>query len=146
MRFTIQYNTIQYNTIQYNTIQYNTIQYINTWMIQYNFVENFIQSGATCFSIKSEDDSYSFIHITFYQDKCYAKCNNGIWSVKYQNRKKLKKRSLKNPEKLCIHMHILNPYLDKVQTFFPNYFKRQQRCDYYHRWNNTASKHTEGEW
>ena len=89
-------------------------------------VGSVLQRGTTRFSVKGEDDSCAFVFITFYQDRCYAKCTNGICGAQMQNRKKLPKTaSLKNTEKLCVHMQRIGDQLDQLKLFFPEYFEDQ---------------------
>ena len=48
--------------------------------------------GTTKFSIKSQDNLCAFVNITFNNNKCFAKCTNGICSAQMQNRKKFQKQ------------------------------------------------------
>ena len=80
--------------------------------------------GTTKFSIKSQDNLFAFVNITFNNNKCFAKCTNGICSAQMQNQKKIPKTaSLQNVTNLCEHMKTIAEHLDYIKSFFPEYFE-----------------------
>ena len=80
--------------------------------------------GTTKFSIKSQDNLCAFVNITFNNNKCFAKCTNGICSAQMQNQKKIPKTaSLQNVTNLCEHMKTIAEHLDYIKSFFPEYFE-----------------------
>ena len=80
--------------------------------------------GTTKFSIKSQDNLCAFVNITFNNNKCFAKCTNGICSAQMQNRKKIPKTaSLQNVTNLCEHMKTIAEHLDYIKSFFPEHFE-----------------------
>ena len=101
----------------------SSLQYINDPV---QLVGSVLPRGTTRFSVKGEDDTCAFIFITFYQNKCYAKCTNGICGAQMQNRKKLPKTaSLSNTEKLCVHLQEIGKEMEKLKSFFPDYFEAE---------------------
>ena len=82
--------------------------------------------GTTKFSIKSQDNSCAFVNITFNNNKCFAKCMNGICSAQMQNRKKIPKTaSLQNVTNLCEHMKTIAEHLDYIKSFSQNISKME---------------------
>ena len=99
-----------------------------------------VPTGTTKFSIKGSDN-YSVLHVTFYQNKCFIKCLNGLCAVQLTNKKFAKSVSLqelqpgnkkkKNKEdhnKLCEHIHVVHNNLQSFKQFFPHYFNENENC------------------
>ena len=101
---------------------------------------DFVPTGTTKFSIKGRDN-YSILHVTFYQNKCFIKCLNGLCAAQLTNKKFAKSISLeelqpgrkrkKNKEdcdKLCEHIHVVYNNLQSFKEFFPHYFNENENC------------------
>ena len=80
----------------------DSLQFMNTPI---QLTGNVLERGTTKFSVKGEDDTVEFVHITFQQGKCYAKCLGGICSVELQAKKKLPPlHPITSTPNLCLHM------------------------------------------
>ena len=84
---------------------------------------NVIEKGTTKFSVKGEDDTVEFVHISFLQGKCYAKCLGGICSVELQAKKKLPRlHPITATPNLCLHMQQILADIDNIKQYFPWHF------------------------
>ena len=98
----------------------DSLQFINSPI---QLTGNVIERGTTKFSVKGEDDSVEFVHITFQQGKCYAKCLGGICSVELQARKKLPRlHPITSTPNLCLHMQQILQDIDNIKEYFPWHF------------------------
>ena len=92
-------------------------------------VGNVLLHCTTKFSVKG-DDSYSIVHFTFHQGKCYAKCSDALWCAKLNSKKRIaKKISLKRKSQLCSHLSTVYDNFDFVKKFFPVYFNSEENED-----------------
>ena len=92
-----------------------------------------VPTGTTKFSIK-ERDNCSILYVTFYQNKCFIKCLNGLCAAQLTNKKFAKSISLqelqpgnkikKNKE---AHDVVYNNLLS-FKEFFPYYFNENENC------------------
>ena len=99
---------------------HNSLQYMND-AIQLS--GSVIEKGTTKFSVKGDDSTLTFVHITFQQNKCYAKCMGGICSVELQAKKKLPRlHAITETPNLCPHMKKIVQHIDHVKSFFPWHF------------------------
>lgn len=97
-----------------------SLQYINDPM---QLVGSVLPHATTKFSVKDDDGSTSLVHITFPQNKCYARCMNGMCAANLRNKKKIPKSfSFQDSDRLCPHFKTMVGQLDLLQSFFPNYF------------------------
>ena len=84
---------------------------------------NVLERGTTKFSVKGEDDTVEFVHITFQQGKCYAKCLGGICSVELQAKKKLPRLyPITATPNLCLHMQQILSQIENIKEYFPWHF------------------------
>ena len=117
------YTTLQnHNTnLPWSLKQVNdSLQFMNSPI---QLTGNVIQRGTTKFSVKGEDDSVEFVHITFQQGKCYAKCLGGICSVELQAKKKLPRlHAITSTPNLCLHMKKIVADIDNIKGYFPWHF------------------------
>ena len=97
----------------------NSLQYMND-PIQLS--GSVLEKGTTKFSVKGNDSSISFVHITFQQNKCYAKCMGGICSVELQGKKLPRLHPITQTPNLCPHMKTIVQHIDHVKSFFPWHF------------------------
>ena len=98
----------------------DSLQFINSPI---QLTGNVIEHGTTKFSVKGEDDSVEFVHITFQQGKCYVKCLGGICSVELQARKKLPRlHPITATPNLCLHMQQILQDIDNIKEYFPWHF------------------------
>ena len=100
-----------------------------------------VPTGTTKFSIKGSDNC-SILHVTFYQNKCFIKCPNGLCAVQLTNKKKFaksislqelqpgnkKKKNKEDCDKLCEHIHVVYNNLQSFKQFFPHYFNENENC------------------
>ena len=78
---------------------------------------------TTKFSVKGEHDTVEFVHITFQQGKCYAKCLGGICSVEPQAKKKLPRlHPITATPNLCLHMQQILSQIENIKEYFPWHF------------------------
>ena len=98
----------------------NFLQYMNDPV---QLSGSVLEKGTTKFFVKGNDSSISFVHITFQQNKCYAKCMGGMCSVELQGKKKLPRlHPITETPNLCPHMKTIVQHIDHVKSFFPWYF------------------------
>ena len=100
-----------------------------------------VSTGMTKFSIKGSNNC-SILHVTFYQNKCFIKCLNGLCAVQLTNKKKFaksislqelqqgrkKKKNKEDHNKLCEHIHVVYNNLQSFKESFPYYFNENQNC------------------
>ena len=92
-------------------------------------VGNVLLHCTTKFSVKG-DDSYSIVHFTFHQGKCYAKCSDALCCAKLNSKKRIgKKISLKHKSQLCSYLRTVYDNFDFVKKFFPDYFNSDENED-----------------
>lgn len=90
-------------------------------------IGNVLPFATTKFSIKGDDD-FATVHISFPQNKCYAKCLNGMCAANMRNKKKIPKTvSIKEKSKLCPHIRTMAEHLEYVKSFFPAHFEPQEQ-------------------
>ena len=119
------YNTLQSGTTNLSwSLQEvkNSLQYMNDPI---QLCGSVLEKGTTKFSVKGEDDTTQFIHITFQQNNCYAKCMGGLCGVELQAKKKLPLlHSITEMPNLCEHMKRIVRHIDHIKSFFPTYFNK----------------------
>ena len=80
--------------------------------------------ATTKFSVKGDED-YASIHISFPDNKCRAKCLNGMCAASMRNKKRIPKAvSILDKSKLCSHLGTIADNLEYVKSFFPGHFKK----------------------
>ncbi|MCG8621712.1 MAG: hypothetical protein MJE68_06895 [Proteobacteria bacterium] len=98
-----------------------SLQYIND---RIQLAGNVIDKGTTKFSVKGEDGTLSFVHISFIGGKCYAKCMGGVCSAELNGKKKLPRlHAITNTPNLCPHMQQIVGQIDYIKSFFPWHFE-----------------------
>ena len=98
----------------------DSLQFMNTPI---QLTGNVLERGTTKFSVKGEDDTVEFVHITFQQGKCYAKCLGGICSVELQAKKKLPwLHPITATPNLCLHMQQILSQIENIKEYFPWHF------------------------
>ena len=70
------------------TMVHESIQHMN---MPIQLVGNVLLHCTTKFSVKG-DDSYSIVHFTFHQGKCYAKCSDALCCAKLNSKKRIAKK------------------------------------------------------
>ena len=99
---------------------HDSLQFMNSTI---QLIGNVIERGTTKFSVKGEDDTVEFVHITFQQGKCYAKCLGGMCSVELQAKKKLPcLHAITSTPNLCLHMQEIVADIDNIKGYFPWHF------------------------
>ena len=133
-RFYRQFLINTYGTVQQGRVDltpalkmvHESIQHMN---MPIQLVGNVLLHCTTKFSVKG-DDSYSIIHFTFHQEKCYAKCSDALCCAKLNSKKRIaKKISLKHKSQLCSHLNTVYGKFDFVKKFFPDYFNSTENED-----------------
>ena len=85
-------------------------------------VGSVIDQGTTRFSCQGKE-SYSLIHLSFYNKVCQVKCINGIFAANFKNRKNITRRDPDHEAtKMCLHFRTLFSHFAYVKGSFPNYF------------------------
>ena len=98
----------------------DSLQFMNTPI---QLTGNVLERRTTKFSVKGEDDTVEFVHITFQQGKCYGKCVGGICSVELQAKKKLSRlHPITATPNLCIHMQQILSQIENIKEYFPWHF------------------------
>ena len=99
---------------------HNSLQHMNSPI---QLAGSVIERGTTKFSVKGDDETLSFVHISFQQGKCYAKCMGGICSIELQGKKKLPRlHPITETPNLCSHMKRIVQEIDHIKSFFPFHF------------------------
>lgn len=78
-------------------------------------------SGASKFSVKGTDSTFSLVHITF-RNGCNAMCMNGFCRASIQNKKKIPKVLPMSKADLCPHLSTVYANVEFVKSFFPEFF------------------------
>ena len=98
---------------------HESLQYMNDPV---QLVGSVIDQGTTRFSREGKE-SYSLIHILFYNKICQVKCMDGIYAANFQNHKNISRKDPDHQEtKLCLHLRTLFSHFGYVKGFFANYF------------------------
>ena len=130
-RFYRQFLVNAYDTVQQGRVDltpalkmvHESMQHMN---LPIQLVGNVLLHCTTKFSVKG-DDSYSIVHFTFHQGKCYAKCSDALCCTKLKSKKRIvKKISLKRTSQLCSHRSTVYDNFDFVKKFFPDYFNEDE--------------------
>ena len=101
-----------------------SLQYTQTPV---QLVGQILPQGTTKFSVAGEGSSYSFVHFTFHQGKCFAKCTNGMCATQMRNKKRIAKTvSLSDADKVCPHLKTVYENFDFVSSHFPHYFNEEE--------------------
>ena len=85
---------------------HESLQYMNDPV---QLVDSVIHQGTTRFSCQGKE-SYSLVHISFYNKICQVKCMDGICAIDHQ------------ATKMCSHLRTLFSHFGYVKGFFPDYF------------------------
>ena len=84
-------------------------------------VGNVIDQGITRFSCQGKE-SYSLIHLSFYNKVCQVKCMDGICAANFKNCKNITRRDPDHEAtKMCSHLRTLFSHFGYVKEFFPDY-------------------------
>ena len=130
-RFYRQFLINAYDTVQQERVDltpalkmvHESMQHMN---MPIQLVGNVLLHCTTKFSVKG-DDSYSIVHFTFHQGKCYAKCSDVLCCAKLNSKKRIaKKISLKHTSQLCSHLSTVYDNFDFIKKFFPDYFNNNE--------------------
>jgi len=82
-----------------------------------------IHTGTTRFSVKGEDGSHSFVHITFTHGKCHARCTKGLCAAQLQAKKKIPRFTvISHTPDLCVYMKCIVDNLEHIKEHFPFHF------------------------
>ena len=98
---------------------HESLQYMNDPV---QLAGSVIDQGTTRFSCQGKE-SYSLIHISFYNKICQVKCMDGICAANFRNCKNITRRDPdQQATKMCSHLGTLFSHFRYVKGFFPDYF------------------------
>ena len=98
---------------------HESLQYMNDPV---QLVGSVINQGTTRFSCQGKE-SYSLIHMLFYNKICQVKCMDGICAANFKNHKNITRRDPDHEAtKMCSHLRTLLSHFGYVKGFFPDYF------------------------
>ena len=98
---------------------HKSLQHINDPV---QLVGSVIDQGTMRFSCQGKE-SYSLIHLSFYNKACQVKCMDGICAANFKNRKNITRRDPDHEAtKMCSHLRTLSSHFAYVKGFFPDYF------------------------
>ena len=98
---------------------HESLQYMNDPV---QLVGSVIDQGTTRFSYQ-EKESYSLIHMLFYNKVCQVKYMDGICAANFKNPKNITTRDPDHEAiKMCSHLRTLFSHFGYVKGFFPDYF------------------------
>lgn len=105
----------------------NSLQFMND---EVQLTGSVLSTGTTKFSVKGEE-TYSTVHMSFYRNRCFAKCTESLCSARINKKKIVKTEMLSTSKNLCSHLTTLIKQIDLVKAFFPNFFeeKEEEVCD-----------------
>ena len=129
-RFYRQYLINAYDTVQQGRVDLTpALKMVHESMQHMNMpiqLGNVLLHCTTKFSVKG-DGSYSIVHFTFHQGKCYANCSDALCCAKLNSKKRIaKKISLKCTSQLCSHLSTVYDNFDFIKKFFPDYFNNNE--------------------
>ena len=104
----------------------NSLQYMDKPILLIGSVFPF---ATTKFSVQGEkgDDEYASIHISFPDNRCRAKCLNGMCAAGMRNKKRIPKAvSILDKSKLCSHLGTIADQLDYFKSYFPEHFTHEE--------------------
>lgn len=79
--------------------------------------------GATKLSVKGQEEGdLAFVHITFQNKSCFARCMVGLCGSRNQNRKKIPRVQDVNEKLHCPHLNTLSAGIEILHDEFPGYF------------------------
>ena len=109
----------QGNLLRALRMVHESLQYMNDPV---QLVGSVIDQGTTRFSCQGKE-SYSLIHISFYNKICQVKCMDGICAANFKNRENITRRDPdQEATKMCSHLRTLFSHFGYVKGFFPDYF------------------------
>ena len=98
---------------------HESLQYINDPV---QLVGSVIDQGTVRFSCHRKE-SYSLIHLSFYNKVCQVKCMDGICAANFKNCKNITRRDPDHEAtKMCSHLRTLFSHFAYVKGIFPDYF------------------------
>ena len=95
------------------------LQYMNDPV---QLVGSVIDQGTTRFSCQGKE-SYSLIHLSFYNKVCQVKCMDSICAANFKNHKNITRRDPDHEAtKLCLHLRKFFSHFVYIKAFFSDYF------------------------
>ena len=109
----------QGNLLRALRMVHESLQYMNDPV---QLVGSVIDQGTMRFSCQGKE-SYSLIHMSFYNKICQVKCMDGICAANFKNHKNITRRDPNHEAtKMCLHFRTLFSHFGYVKGFFPDYF------------------------
>ena len=98
---------------------HESLQYMNDPV---QLVGSVIDQGTMRFSCQGKE-SYTLIHLSFYNKVCQVKCMDGICAANFKNHKNITRRDPDHEAtKMCSHLRTLFSHFAYVKGFFSDYF------------------------
>ena len=82
--------------------------------------------GTTKLSVRGEDNNFGFVHLTFRDGRYWARCQEGVCSVLYQNKCKASKffslADKSHSDNMCQHLHTISQNWEALRADLPELF------------------------